>query len=267
MSMLFQRIESTAARGAQGLAAEARDALARALLALRRDDGGFAGLDGRSDPYYTLFAWLSLRALGVPYDRAGLCAFMRERRSRASGIDVWCARLLPDVEAGGSGARSGLAGLLRGDAYGALLSLLAARRAPRWLYRLAWARLAQAGPAAACARWPTPRLAAGLLVAEGAGRAAADVRRALESRRRPGGGFASAAEAPADLLATAVSRFALGATGEADTTRADLAFVEACWLEDGLFGPVPAARTGDAEHTFYGLLALGTCRWPEDGFV
>ena len=41
---------------------------------------------------------------------------------------------------------------------------------------------------------------------------------------------------------------------------ADLAFIESCWLEDGLFGPSPLAERGDAEHTFYGLLALGTCR-------
>jgi len=46
----------------------------------------------------------------------------------------------------------------------------------------------------------------------------------------------------------------------AETRREDLDFVEACWLGDGLFGASPVAAHGDAEHTFYGLLALGTCR-------
>jgi hypothetical protein len=50
------------------------------------------------------------------------------------------------------------------------------------------------------------------------------------------------------------------ASDAASRTGEDLAFIEACWLEDGLFGPSPRASHGDAEHTFYGLLALGTCR-------
>ena len=61
MINVFQRLETTAGRGADGLSAEARVAVAEALLGLQAPDGGFAGLDGRSDPYYSLFAWLSLK--------------------------------------------------------------------------------------------------------------------------------------------------------------------------------------------------------------
>ena len=43
MTNLLQMIEATAARGADGLVGTAREELSRALYALRRDDGGFAG--------------------------------------------------------------------------------------------------------------------------------------------------------------------------------------------------------------------------------
>ena len=269
---LFQSVEKAAARGAEGLRPAARATLVSALRKLQRPDGGFAGLDGRSDPYYTLFAWLSLRALRAAYDRAPLCAYMAAHRRDANRVDARCARLLLAVE--GQGVRvPGLAlaaELARGGAregYGAFLLLLATGQVPRWLARLAWRRQQRLFAAGAAERLPTPRLAAALALAalaeEGAEAAAA----ALATRRCAGGGFASAAGAPADLLATAVTRFALalGASPAAanlcENSRADdLGFVQACWLEDGLFGVSPAARQGDAEHTCYGLLALGTCR-------
>ncbi|GAA5510229.1 prenyltransferase/squalene oxidase repeat-containing protein [Novipirellula caenicola] len=48
--------------GAQGLSPEIRQAHANWLVAQQRDDGGFAGREGESDPYYTAFA---LRGLWI----------------------------------------------------------------------------------------------------------------------------------------------------------------------------------------------------------
>jgi len=268
MANLIQTMETTAERGAEGLSPEAREALAAALCARHCEDGGFAGLDGRSDLYYSFFAWLSLRALGVPFDRERLCAYAESKLPTASGIDARCAEILLVRE----GRRSRVAGwmtvsgsLLRGesrDMYGAfLLALLAdvllPHGTPRWLARLGWPWLLASCDAE---RMPTPRLAAGLVLATVAGKSDAGFLPVLEGRRCAGGGFVSAAGAPPDLLATAVARFALQQGQLAHTTRKDLAFVEACWLEDGLFGASPAALHGDAEYTLYGLLALGTCR-------
>lgn len=281
MTNLIQSIEVTAKRGAEGLSPDAREMLAQALRDLQRTDGGFAGLDGRSDPYYSFFAWLGLRTLGAEYDRDRLCAYMTEHRRSARRIEARCAEVVLLRE----GRRSRAAGwcavvgsLLRGearDAYGAfMLGLLAdtllASGMPRWAVRAAWSTLA----AREWGRLPTPQLAAAWVIAGSAREEASSLLAALERRRYACGGFAAAAGAPPDLLATAVARFALGSRQSATDTRdavakvqvrkgeldMDLAFVEACWLEDGLFGPSPSAVHGDAEHTFYGLLALGTCR-------
>ena len=272
MSNVLQAIEEIAARGAEGLAAAACEELSGALHALRRADGGFAGLDGRSDPYYTLFAWLGLRALGEPYDRDSLCAYLAPHRDAARPIDAQCAALVLAREGRAPRGTGGafILPLLRGDTrevYALFLRSLAARKVPRWAARAAWWRQKRLFQAGRAARLPSPRLAAGLVLAALAGAEAPGVGAALEERHRAGGGFASAPGAQADLLATAVARFALGLAAEAGKTRCpdsaraqDLAFIEACWLDDGLFGASPVAEQGDAEHTFYGLLALGTCR-------
>jgi len=266
MTNLFHAVEAAAARGAEGLAAGARESVAAALRLLQRPEGGFAGLDGRADPYYTLFAWLSLRALGAAYDRDRVCAYMRAHRRDANPIDARCARFLLAAEGRGHRASwpAAATSLVRGDAYGAFLALLAADRVPRWLVRCCQPLVFSPS---ALERLPTPRLAAGLILECLAGRRGTSITPMLESRRCAGGGFASASGAAPDLLATAVGRFALcmdvapAKTPSRDGGRDDdLAFVEACWLDDGLFGASPAARQGDAEHTFYGLLVLGTCR-------
>ncbi len=267
MTHPLQAIEATAARGADGLVGAAREELRRALHALRRDDGGFSGLDGRSDPYYTLFAWLGLRALGASYERHSLCAYMVTHRRAASAIDAQCAALLLACEGCGPGATqwSLILSLLRDDTrggYALFLRCLAMRRIPRWAARAAWWHQRRLFQADRTARLPTPQLAAGLVLAALAGAEAPGLVSTLEGRHRANGGFASAPGAPADLLATAVARFALGFSADADKTskrEQDLVFIEACWQDDGLFGASPATAQGDAEHTFYGLLALGTC--------
>ena len=276
---LFDTLENTAARGAAGLTAEARATLAEALGSLRRAEGGFAGFDGRADAYYSFFAWLSLRALDAPYDREGLCAYMEAQRQTSKPVDAQCAQILLAAE--GRGSRLSwldlVAALFHGDSrgmYGAFLLILATGDVPRWTARLAWLRQRRLFAGEAAGRLPTPRLAAGVVLATLAGETEAGLLSVVAQRRCAGGGFASAAGAPADLLATAVSRFSIGcrlsAVGNGlpleiepqckKGDASDLAFVEACWLEDGLFGASPDASRGDAEHTFYGLLALGTCR-------
>lgn len=263
MANLFDTLEDTARRGAEGLAPEARAAVARALGALRQADGGFAGLDGRSDAYFSFFAWLSLRALGAAYDRASLCAYMRGQARGAKAVEAACARIVLAREgrAGATCLPSVRGWVLSGDTrevYAAFMQAVACGTVPRWVARLAWWRQRRLFAGAAAARLPTPRLAAGRVLAALAGVEAGGLARALAARRRADGGLAAAEGAASDLLSTAAGRFADAAAcgGRAEA----LGFVEACWMEDGLFGASPAAERGDAEHTFYGLLALGTCR-------
>lgn len=274
MSNLLHLLEDAAARGAEGLTPEARATLAAALRALQCPEGGFAGLDGRPDPYFSLFAWLSLRALGAACDRDRLCVYLAARRHGPDAVNARCADLVLACE----GQRhpfsrlKRLAALLRGDAraaYGAFLAMLATGPVPRWAARAAWRRQRSLFGSAAALRLPTPRLAAGLALATMAGERGTGIVPALEARRCADGGFVSAPGALPDLLATAAARFAIGlgktsaqACGRKEETAADLVFIEACWKEDGLFGASPTAAQGDAEHTFYGLLALGTCRHP-----
>ncbi len=273
MPNLLQRVEAAAARGAAGLLPAARAEVAGAVCALQCAGGGFAGLDGRPDAYYSFFAWLCLRALGGPYDRGALREFLG-RGGFTRPMDARCAEIVRVRE----GWRSPLAGWLSlgaaaahgesRDPYGAfLLGMLADTLlpggVPRGVACRVWRRLALPDTARAA----TPRLAARAVLAAVARQEDEAATEGLAARRAVGGGYASAAGAAPDLLATAAARFALAAADTpagrralADGHAEDLAFIEACWLADGLFGPSPDARSSDAEHTFYGLLALGTCR-------
>ena len=271
MANLFQTLGAVAARGAAGLTSEARESVAAALGSLQCPDGGFAGLDGRADPYYTLFAWLSLRALGAAYDRDRLCAYMAAHRCDANRIDARCASFLLAAE----GWQKRMTWLkrvealtrcdTRGGGYAAFLTLLAMGDVPRWEVRLGWRCWRRLFATPSVERWPTPRLAAGLVLAAWAGKNDTGVLSELCARHCASGGFASMPNIAPDLLATAVTRFAMGfalnrkpETG--DCRKQDWEFVESCWLGDGLFGSSPSAVRGDSEHTFYGLLTLGTCR-------
>ena len=268
MLFLMQQLETVAARGSAGLSTGARQQLIKALYGLQQDDGGFAGLDGCSDPYFSLFAWLSLRALGSADEHARICVYMAGHCTSKVFVDALCARLLLTLE-GQIRPDSWWRALVTREtwssyqAYGAFFKLLNMVRCPRWFARGLWWFYKQRLQVQVLAHLPTPRLAAGLVLASCAGVAAQNLVKTLVARHVLTGGFSSAPTAAPDLLATAVARFALEIQQQEirhETQGADLIFIENCWLESGLFGASPAAIKGDAEQTFYGLLALGTCR-------
>ena len=269
MSSLFQALECLAACGADGLLPDARNRLIRGLESCRTADGGFRSLDRSCDPYYTFFGWLALRALRAPYDRNELCALMTPHTSAANPIDATCARLLLHVEKKSfhTWLTSWIDLWRADDPYSVFLASLTFPLQPQWVMRLIWRAQRLQPDSLAPDGSPTPRLAAGLLLTALAGRNTAMHAAALAARHHVTGGYASASGTQPDLLATAVARFALRVSANPEKApglhavhEADLAFIELCWLDDGLFGPSPTAEQGDTEHTFYGLLALGTCR-------
>jgi prenyltransferase beta subunit len=67
----------TAHRGGASLGAEACRELVRFLQAGRTPDGGYAGRDGRSDLYYTVFAVESLSVLGFEVDSSHLAGYLQ----------------------------------------------------------------------------------------------------------------------------------------------------------------------------------------------
>lgn len=91
MSGYLHELTLRLAIGASTLPPEVRDRHARWLLNKQRDDGGFAGREGESDPYYTAFAlrslWILERLDTAVAARAG--EFLRHRlRRRDSVIDL-----------------------------------------------------------------------------------------------------------------------------------------------------------------------------------
>jgi Prenyltransferase and squalene oxidase repeat len=255
----FQTIENTARRGAEGLMPDARQALIHVIQQACGPDGGHSDLTGKqSDPYYSFFAWLSLRAL-MGHAPASLEAYFA-RCPANNPVDLFCTAFvriqrLPALPR----SFATLSFLLRHrpkDPYSLFLSgLLLGLSFPRLTPLLL--RLAQPSGTTALS---TSRLAAQLLANPYSSHAPV-IRKTLLGRRSRTGGFASAEEAPPDLLATAVARIALA--DEVLDSAQDLLFIEACWVPEGLFGPSPGVSMGDVEHTYYALLALGTCRAPD----
>ena len=273
MPGLFRSLEMTASKGAEGLVRDAHKTLFESLTRLQCPNDGCAAPSGVPDAYYSFFAWLCLRALDPSAAEIAAVERYLLTCTPTSPIDALCARIVRlNAPAGKrflSRLRVFFSLLLKPprDAYTAFLYALTldsvfASGIPKPLKRLIGKHLGGGhnGP-----QTTTPRLAAQLTLMPPGHRDAGARRAALLQRRLPTGGFVSSANAPSpDLLATAVARFALAthtpASLAADGTAADLAFVQTCWADDGLFGPTPYPTRGDAEHTFYALLALGTCR-------
>ncbi len=253
---LFSTIETIARKGAEGLAPEARADIAQSILQRNCADGGQPDLAGsRSDPYYSLFAWLCLRAL------QGCAPESLERYFKTcdckSPIDIYSASFV-NLQALPVFRRklACLGFLLRHPPrtpYTLLLSGLLAETAFPLLtpLLLSCVRLHRKQAIS------TSRLAA-LLLAKPKARGNQELRDTLLKRHVPTGGFSSADKVAPDLLATAAARLALATDCLENTS--DLLFAEACWAPNGLFAPQPGLPEGDVEHTFYALLVLGSCR-------
>lgn len=253
---LFQTLESTAKRGVAGLDPEARNGLVEAIRCHCDPDGGHTDLAGRhSDPYYSFFAWLCLRAL-TGISPASLEQYFTECRVQNT-IDHFCKAFVSLHRMSTFKRKfAAFTFILRHpprDAYTLFLTALMLdisfpRLAPGLLRR---ARTNNTQTLS------TSRLAAYLLTHPDASDAPL-LREKLMRRHSVTGGFASADNASPDLLATAVARIVL--SGETLDTAADLLFTEACWCPDDLFSSTPGLPNGDVEHTYYALLVLGTCR-------
>tara|TARA_R110002049_G_scaffold4601_5_gene32305 strand:- start:433671 stop:434603 length:933 start_codon:yes stop_codon:yes gene_type:complete len=84
----LQELTLRLAIGATGIDAAVREKHAAWLRAQQRPDGGFAGREGESDPYYTAFALRSLWILGAIDESIGARAagFLRSRLDKRESI-------------------------------------------------------------------------------------------------------------------------------------------------------------------------------------
>jgi len=252
----LKTIEALARRGAEGLDSDAQKEIIRAILQRTREDGGQADLSGdRSDPYYSLFAWLCLRAL----QDGGPVALERYFKTCTckSPVDLYSASFVNLQGLPAFRRKLACLGfLLRHPPrtpYSLLLSGLLAESAFPSLFPL----LLLFAKFPAQRSISTSRLAAQIITNRNANNNL-QLKSILLDRHSPTGGFSSADGTAPDLLATAAAHVALGY--DCLDTRNDLLFTEACWAPNNLFAPHPGSPEGDVEHTFYALLVLGSCR-------
>ncbi|MDD2598018.1 MAG: hypothetical protein PHO37_02165 [Kiritimatiellae bacterium] len=287
-SSLLNKMQATAVKGVQTLRPEAATELSAAILRSEHSCGGFCGLDGKADLYYTFFARMALHALGTQYAPDALIRWVKSVRKAARGVDRVCAELMLLRE----GARSRVAAtlfLLRSmimigpiDSYKLFLTaflmqeLLPQRLTHALIHRAATATLERRAHLDFNAL-STPHAAVCVLLAQHTGNLPLRQRMSelLRQRHQASGGYAAAADCKADLLSTAVVLFtelclhSPSVAAEQNNTDGltsclcappDRAFIEMCWQEDGLFSSAPGQLTGDLEHTFYALLALGCAK-------
>jgi len=256
---LLAALDRAATRGVGMLSPEARARFEAALRAVRFPDGSFPGLDGAPDLYFTFFGVRCLRALGLPAELDLSPAAMHE-------IDRACADLLGLSPRPIYRRAAGLPGrLLHGEIYAAFADFLVLEsRHPvlvHLILRLLPRRISH-HPLALLTAAPnavTPRLAAGLILADRLNvAAAAAIRSRLESRRTPDHLFLVSPQTTSpDLLSTGVAAFALSSDKTDAPPPARIAFVLACLAPSGLFAAHPNLAAGDTENSFYALLALG----------
>lgn len=271
MSLFVEHLEKMCRTGAELLADDGRQRLSAALQRLQASTGGYVGLDGAPDPYYSFFVYQCLVALHAPLDREALLDYASHCETQ-SYVDRVAAEALRQACTAQWSPTAALRLLLRSsaesEAYGRFFALWQADRAfsPRmlaWLARIVWMRLRRQMNRSGLVM---PQLAVGLVIAHVAGDRGAtrQLITRIQRYRVAGGGFSSMVGHGGDLLATAVAVAALRMAGAKHALNRhreiDRDFVELCWLEDDLFGATPLAERGDAEYTFYGLLALGALR-------
>ncbi len=271
---LLKKMQSAVQRGVSILHSGAIDDLSAAVSALQHSDGGFCGLDGKADLYYSYFAVFILEALESEYDTDSLMQWVGSEYPTSRGVDRICAELLllRSGERSRSAARFSLVNSLLknfpADSYKIFLtSFLMEQLLPeginRFLIKRAAASTLKHRASGDFSSLSTPVASVCLLLASQSGDAAAQERMQalLKQRHRSSGGYSSAPGASADLLSTAVVLFAFSISKSSiSVDKNDRAFIELCWQDDGLFSPAPDQTDGDLEHTFYGLLALGSTR-------
>jgi len=259
-------------RGAASLSYDARDRLRQRVEELRAPSGGFRGLDGQRDLYFSGFGFELAAVLNIPPRREDIEQIETLRAVEDDGIHLLsvlrCRRALACSPCTLPGTEAALASWCHSAAattYGAFLIWLASD-------------LAAAEPAHDAAGWPPmvettaarpARLATtlGAVLATawrlGDNATAADCARRLAALRHPAGGWRTAEDlAHADLLATAVAAFALDVSGfrPSDGIERDLEFVLAHRCADGGFAQRPGDGISDVESSWYALLALGSLR-------
>jgi len=146
MSLFVDQLENLCRTGAEQLSVDARKRLCDALQRLHVPSGGYAGLDGAPDPYYSFFVYQCLTALDVPIDREALLDYASHCTPQTY-VDRVAAEALRQACTAQWSPTAALRLLLRSssesEAYGRFFALWQADRAfsPRilsWWARIAW---------------------------------------------------------------------------------------------------------------------------------
>ncbi len=234
-------MQCCAARGAALLSRDSGSALTASVMGRRHACGGFCGLDGQPDLYYTFFALLTLDALsqlpgagalsssaaddsvGAAADRgsAQLGEWLRSVYPASRGVDRTCAELML-LQSGNISRLKVRCALAKSillsapsDSYklflsGFLMERLLPARLNRLLIRGAAALLLKRDGALDFSALGTPGGVVRLLLAAECGdtAVAGRMRTLLGQRHKASGGYSAAPGAPADLLSTAAALFA-----------------------------------------------------------
>ncbi|MCX7819841.1 MAG: hypothetical protein N2652_11660 [Kiritimatiellae bacterium] len=263
---LLDRCRMRLKDGAAQLSHEHRAKLYRRLIELRAPEGGFQGLDGRGDLYFSAFGFelaevflLSPRPVDIAYIETssavgadGIAAISLLRCRRALGCQpVATPAIAERLAAGIPAPYEQFLTLFAADLIGSdALSGLASQRARSDLV------------ASTVRPMLATTLAAAIAVAVRTGNVEVVdelAARLLELRHSAGGWRVAAALPDADLLATAAAVFALDYAGHRPPERRqrDRQFVLAHRCADGGFAQRPGGGISDVESTWYALLALG----------
>ncbi len=287
----------TASNTAELLTEEALDQITRFIEKAQCRDGGFAGRDGTSDIYYTMFGLYTLLAFNrKPQYTGKLMCYIRTCRSSLSldfvhlnslmrcltslhelGLneDFPEPELLQQLEAfrSGDGGYSHLAkSASDGTAYAGYLAAQAYCDMERPMPQPSFLKNSLVKLQAPTGGYRnetgstdgnvTATASAILLhLYSGAEEKAVPACEWLLKQAAPGGGFCATSHAPfPDLLSTATALYALKSAKIAvpnSVSKQTLDFVTDCWHENGGFCGTRADSIPDLEYTFYALLSLG----------
>lgn len=268
-------------RAVQSLEEEAKESIVDFLNGKISGAGGFAGLSGDADVYYTFFGVASLSALGVDVhssvkeyipgfgsgdglDFVHLCCLARCVGILGQGWQVR-RRVLENIEKYRS-ADNGYSHISRGAGDGTVYASFLASRAyndcgAEIPGRDAMLESVERSFKAGGMDMVTTVAAAGMVLVGGQNPELAEcIAKRIMGRLDADGGFKASEKAPGpDLLSTAAALYALRVAGVSlsGIVNGCQDFVEMLWCEDGGFAGSVADSAGDVEYTYYGLLALG----------